>query len=134
LCSHQQQVSLTISPTSQLALNISRLCYQSHPLRCKCWLTVVWFCISLMANNCQASFHVFHLTLAKRWKNYVLCLVTICVTFGKMSIQVPCQFFIWAVFLLLSCKKSLYVLILILCQICNLQKKFSHPVGGFSCF
>ena len=60
------------------------------------YLIVVLICICLMVSNVE---HLF------------LCLIChLFVFFEKMSIQSLCPFFIWVVFLILSCMSSLYTL------------------------
>ena len=41
---------------------------------------------------------------------HVFMALAICVFYGKMSVQILCPFFSWIIFLLLSCKSSLYTL------------------------
>lgn len=48
-----------------------------------------------------------------------MCLLAICVSFWEMSIHLFCPFFKWVVFLLLSCKSSLWIRVLY--QIDDLQ-------------
>ena len=41
---------------------------------------------------------------------YFHMLIDICVSLGEMSIGILCPFFMWVVFLLLSCRNALYIL------------------------
>ena len=43
-------------------------------------------------------------------KSLFMCLLITCLSLEKMALQILCPFFNWVIFLLVSCKSSLYIL------------------------